>query len=137
MVISTSFRRFIISSIFVLILLFCLYTLIPELYWSWVDWPFSDPVFSRFFGITCLAIAIIQIIILRAKEWNKIKIMIEFEIIWLFLVNIINIWSIFAINFSKTAFPGVIFDTALTIFYTIGFVYFYIRHKNAFELAES
>lgn len=120
---------FLISSIVGFIFTF-IYLVVLEIYWTMIDWPYFDPIFGRILGITLLTISIISVLAYRETEWENVKIFVEFAIIWLISLIIVNIWSVFATSFSPTALGSVWFDTTLLIVMAIVNIYFFLQHQK-------
>lgn len=107
-----------------------IYLIVLEPYWAMVDWPYFDPIFGRILGITLLSITIISALAYRETDWENVKLFVEFSIIWLVSLAIVNIWSVFVTPFSPTALGSVAFDTTLLIILAIGNIYFFIQHQK-------
>ncbi|MFW9899292.1 MAG: hypothetical protein ACFFDO_08555 [Candidatus Thorarchaeota archaeon] len=120
---------FLINSILGLIFTI-IYLIILEIYWVMVDWPYFDPIFGRILGITLLTLTIMSVMAYRETDWENVKIFVEFSIIWLISLAIVNIWSVFVTQFSPTALASVAFDTTLLIVLAIGNIYFFIQHQK-------
>ncbi len=120
---------FLINSILGLIFTI-IYLIILEIYWVMVDWPYFDPIFGRILGITLLTLTIMSVMAYRETDWENVKIFVEFSIIWLMSLAIVNIWSVFVTPFSPTALSSVAFDTTLLIVLAIGNIYFFIQHQK-------
>ena len=68
-----------------------LYLFIPEIYADLIDSPSFSLQFWRLWGVTCLLLGIFGIIGLIRNEWTTLKMLIEFVIVWLIGMNIVNI----------------------------------------------
>jgi hypothetical protein len=102
-----------------------LYTFIPSQYHRWIHWPFNDPAYTGLLGCVFLSFSLGLILAVKECYWERIRLFIEFSMIWLALTSIFSLWSIFKIAMPPDALPGVIEDTILTsILFTV-FLFFY------------
>ena len=129
--VSKGLKITLILSIFVTLLFGVEFAIFPDLYREVVEWPFVDPVFMRFFGVTFFAIAFMLYQVVKIKEWSRIRIFVQFMIVELVLIDVINFWSIMKIPFTQGALPYVILDTLVTTFAVMLFSYFYWVHQKA------
>ena len=79
-----------------------LYLIIPDIYASLIDPLVFDPYYWRAFGGTILSILIIALIVFKRGEWDQVKVVIEFAIIWLIIILSLNIWELIALPISPT-----------------------------------
>ncbi len=120
---------FLISSIIGFIFTF-IYLVILEIYWIMVDWPYFDPIFGRILGITLLCLGVFSFLSYRETEWERVKIFLEFSILWEISLSTVNLWSVFVTPFSTTALFWVWFDTALLMVMAIVNIYFFWQHQK-------
>jgi len=102
-----------------------LYTFIPSLYHQWIHWPFNDPSYTGLMGCVFFSFSIGLGLAIRETSWLKIKLFIEFSMVWLALTSIFSAWSFFGIAMPASAKPGVIEDTILTTALFGFFLFFY------------
>ena len=71
-----------------------LYLFIPEIYANLIESPSFSLHFWRLWGGTCLLLGIIGIIGFFRNEWTTFRIVLEFVILWLIMMDIINLISL-------------------------------------------
>ena len=60
------------------------FLLIPDIYGEFIDWEMDDPAF-RLLGAALLGLTAGSVLALRDRSWEKVRILVEMEVIWLFL----------------------------------------------------
>jgi len=107
-----------------------LYLIIPDIYRYMIDSLWYDPGMWRIFGATCFVIAIFNLLAIKRAEWDEAKVILEFGILWLILVLIINIWSFVALPGSATA-KATTMSNNIVLIVLIGYnVLFYYRETK-------
>lgn len=71
-----------------------IYLFIPDIYRVLVDAPAFDIHFWRLWGGTCISLGIFGVIGIIRNDWDYLKIIIEFVIVWLIITVIINFISL-------------------------------------------
>jgi len=107
-----------------------LYLIIPDIYRYMIEAINYDPGMWRIFGATCFVIAIFNLLAIKRAEWDEAKVILEFVILWLILVLIINIWSFVALPGSATA-KATTRSNIIVLIVLIGYnVLFYYRETK-------
>lgn len=104
-----------------------LYLAIPEILADLNDPTYYDPHFWRLWGGLCIVFGIFGILMIKRAEWEEIKILIEFVIIWLIMTNIINIATMFIIHRSAVNFASELFDIILISALIVANTYLYLQ----------
>ena len=107
-----------------------LYLFIPEIYAVMIESPAFSLQFWRLWGVTCFLLGIIGIIGLLRNDWIQIKIILEFTILWLLGMNILNLIYLFEPSHTPTSFTSEVIDVII-IFVLIALdIYTYLREKK-------
>ena len=69
-----------------------------------MQWPYNDPINFWFQGGTMLVFAIMTLLALFIKEWERIKLSFFLIIIWDIMVLIMDIVALAVLNFPETPF---------------------------------
>ena len=107
-----------------------LYLFIPETYAELIDSPSFSLQFWRLWGATYIALGIMGIIGLIRNEWTTLKIIIEFVIIWLIFMNIINIIYLTDPVHSPTSFTSELTDVIIISILIVVDIYAYLRENK-------
>jgi len=85
-----------------------------------VEWPYYDEVTSRLLGAAMIAIATSSLLAWREKEVEKVRIVMEMELVWLILAVVVSIYGIIMTM-------NLIVWAALGLFaaFLVGFIYYY------------
>jgi hypothetical protein len=86
---TTFLAHFIIAFAFGLI-----YLLIPELWGSWIGWPVTDPPIYRLLGAAVLAFGASSWLAYREPAWEKVKIVVQMELVWTILGALVILWGL-------------------------------------------
>ena len=71
---------------------------------NFMQWPYNDPINFWFQGGTMLVFAIMTLLALFIKEWERIKLSFFLIIIWDIMVLIMDIVALAVLNFPETPF---------------------------------
>jgi hypothetical protein len=104
--------------------------IIPDITNAQTDGPYYNPAFYQLFGGTCFAVAIVCLLALKRGEWEDIKAIVEFGIIWLIFVLIANLWSFAYMPYSATAIANQWFDITVVSLFIIINVWVYLRESK-------
>jgi hypothetical protein len=106
-----------------------LYLFIPEIYTVLIGSPYFSLHFWRLWGLTCLILGLMGIVGFMRNEWTAIKILIEFTILWLIGMNILNIIILFDYQ-TPASFASEVTDVII-IFILIGLnIYAYLQENK-------
>ena len=108
----------------------CLYLIIPELYASLVDPLVFDPYYWRAFGGTILALLIIVLIAFKRAEWDQVKVVLEFAIIWTIIILSLNIWELIVLPISPTYRQTTWIDSILLVVLIVINAFVYYREQK-------
>ena len=104
-----------------------LYLVIPEIFSKLVDAPSFDPQVWRLWGGTLIVLAIFGVLMIKRAEWENMKIFWEFIIIWLIMIFIIDLVTLFAISRSATNISSQLVDIILVGILIVVDIYFYMQ----------
>ncbi len=68
-----------------------IYMVIPEIWGTWIGWPVKEPSVYRLVGAAILAFAASSWYAYKETAWEKVKIIIQMEIIWTILGALVMI----------------------------------------------
>lgn len=104
-----------------------LYLVIPEILADLNDAPHFDPHFWRLWGGVCMVLGIFGLLMIKRAEWEGIKILWEFVIIWLIMIVIIDLMTMFTIHRSAVNFASELFDIIVIAALIVVDTYFYLQ----------
>ena len=104
-----------------------LYLVIPEIFSKLIDAPYFDPHVWRLWGGTLLILVIFGVLMIKRAEWENMKIFWEFIIIWLIMIFIIDLVTLFAISRSATNISSQLVDIILVGVLIVVDIYFYMQ----------
>ena len=104
-----------------------LYLVIPEILADLNDAPHFDPHFWRLWGGLCMVLGIFGLLMIKRAEWEGMKILWEFVIIWLIMMVIVNFMTMFTIRRSAVNFASELFDIIVIIALIVVDTYFYLQ----------
>ena len=94
------------------------------------QWPWLDPFFGRTYGVLLLALGISSILAILKKEWERIKIYIEFLMLWMFFVIILTLVASLAFLFSMISLLLILVQAGLlSTFLLIFLFYYFIKYR--------
>ena len=118
---TTFLAHFIVGVAFGLIYLF-----IPEAWGNLVNWPILEPTAYRLIGAAILSFAASSWLAYRESAWEKVKIVVQMEIVWTILGTLVMLWGlIFA---SLPAFGWV--NAVVLAGFAAAFSVFYFRQER-------
>ncbi|MFX1287636.1 MAG: hypothetical protein ACFFFY_03620 [Promethearchaeota archaeon] len=114
--------HFFVAVIFGLVLL-----VIVELYKDLVGWFYLDPITARVLGATFLGFAAASLLSWRETKWERVKIVVQMEIVWLMLGTAVHFFAAFVFQT-----PFIIWVQAgILIFFLVAFMWFYYDQEWA------
>lgn len=109
---------------FVAVIFGLLFTVLFELYVDFVDWPYlADPVTGRILGAVFLGLAGGSLLAWRETRWERVKIVVQIEIVWLIIGTVVLFFAVF--NFDLIYLFIIWLQIAILIFFLVAFVWFY------------
>jgi hypothetical protein len=90
------------------------------------QWPWLDPFFGRLYGVLLLAMGIGSILAILKKEWERIKIYIEFLMLWMFFVIILTVVMILTFSFSMVSLLLILVQAGLLSTFLLIFLFYYL-----------
>jgi hypothetical protein len=128
----TFFIDFIVYIVFGFFLIFQ-----QALFISLIGWPYSDPVMGYLLGAAFLAFGSSSFDAWKATNWDKVKISVVRQIVWLIFGSFLMFWSLFdryfAVPLRSLPIPvplvGWIFFAILFAF-LVAYIVFYIQHEK-------
>ncbi len=71
-----------------------IYLLIPEVWGNLIGWPVADPMADRLIGAAVLGFATSSWLAYRETAWEKVKIVVQMEIVWTILGTLVILWGL-------------------------------------------
>ena len=103
-----------------------IYLLIPEAWGNLISWPILEPTVYRLVGAAMLGFATSSWLAYRETAWEKVKIVVQMEIVWTTLGALVMLWGlIFA---GLPAFGWV--NTVILAGFAAAFSAFYFRQEK-------
>lgn len=102
----------------VAVILGFLYLFLPDEFVAWFSWPYSDPVAIRLLGAAFLGLGISSALGSRESDWEKVKIVVVMEIIWLAVAFVVTLLSVII---AGTGLGGLLF-----VFISVAFLGLFI-----------
>ena len=94
------------------------------------QWPWLDPFFGRTYGVLLLALGISSILAILKKEWERIKIYIEFLMLWMVFVIILTVVATLIVSFSMVSLVLILVQAGLlSTFLLIFLFYYFIKYR--------
>lgn len=125
MEIKPNFKYIFLGHFFIAIIFGVLLLLFPLWFAGIVNWPSEELYFTRLSGAMFLGLGAGSFLAFRETEWERVKIVVLLEIVWLFLGCVVNIYGIIAI----TQVFIIWFNTVLQIAMLAAFLFMYLKHK--------
>jgi len=107
-----------------------MYVFLPEGVYSLNDSPYFDPHFWRLFGGALMAIGIGVLLGMLNGDWDKIKIFLQFAIIFLIIIALVNLTSNIYVTRSATNLIFHWLDTIIIILILVFNIIFYLREEK-------
>ena len=101
------------------------FILFVEVYYSLLNWPYQDPLFSRVLGAALLGLAILQWLSYREKKWENVKNVVLMMIIWHLLGAIVTITGQFLFNLPL----GNLIHIIVLFVFLIAYIYAFNLHR--------
>ncbi len=101
-----------------------IYLLIPEVWGNLVNWPVKEPTPYRLVGAAILGFSTSSWLAYRETAWEKVKIVVQMEIVWTILGTLVMLWGLIfaglpAIGWLNAVILGG-FAVAFAVFYFRG-----------------
>ncbi len=129
-VISKEMKIVLIINVIVGLIYGILHVFFPEGVHALDDAPFFDPHFWRLFGGALIAIGIAILLGIFNGEWERIKILVQFVIIYLIIIALVNFTSSIYVTRSVTNELFHLFDNIVTILLLLLDILFYLREEK-------
>lgn len=71
-----------------------IYLLIPEVWGNLIGWPTQEPAVYRLVGAAVLGFATSSWLAYRETAWEKVKIVVQAEIVWTILGTLVMLWGL-------------------------------------------
>lgn len=94
------------------------YLFLPDEFVAWFSWPYSDPVAIRLLGAAFLGLGISSALGSRESDWEKVKIVVVMEIVWLAVAFVVMLLSVII---AGTGLGGLLF-----VFISVAFLGLFI-----------
>lgn len=128
--ISKNMKILIIIHIVIAIIYGFLYLVIPEIFSTLNDAPYFDPHVWRLWGGTLIVLVIFGVVMIKVAEWENIKVFWGFVIIWIIMILIIDLATLFTISRSATNIASLLVDIVILIVLAITDIYFYMQEEK-------
>ena len=102
-----------------------IYLLIPDVWGNLVNWPAKEPSVYRLIGAAILGYATGSWFAYKAMAWDKVKIVVQMEIVWTILGTLVTLW---ALIFAGLPAFGWVIALILGVF-AVAFTVFYLRER--------
>ncbi|RPI82229.1 MAG: hypothetical protein EHM41_18845 [Chloroflexi bacterium] len=99
------------------------FLLIPAQALGLYGWPEMDPYFPRLVGAAILSFAASSWFALQANTWNRVKLIVQTEIVWTTLATITMIWGMLSEDLPAITWLNVIIMAA----FAVAFTYYYMQ----------
>jgi hypothetical protein len=101
-----------------------IYLLIPEVWGNLINWPVKEPALYRLIGAAVLGFSTSSWLAYRETAWEKVKIVVQMEIVWTILGTLVMLWGLIfaglpAIGWLNAVILGG-FAVAFSVFYFRG-----------------
>ena len=127
---SKEFKILLLANTIVAFIYGFMYLVIPDILSTLIEPTNYDPHFWQLWGGTCISLGILGLIGLKRGDWEKIKILIEFMILWLILALIVNFISLIITTHSAAALASQWLDNIVIIVIIVVDSYFYLREQK-------
>jgi hypothetical protein len=101
------------------------FILFVEFYYSLLNWPYEEPLFTRVLGAALLSLALLQWLSFREKKWENVKNLVLMMIIWHLLGAIVTITGQFIFNLPL----GNLIHIIVFIVFLIAYAYAFYLHR--------
>ena len=107
-----------------------LFLFIPEIYAAMIESPSFSLQFWRLWGLTCFILGIMGIIGFLRNDWIQLKILLEFTILWLLGMNVLNLIYLFDPGHTPTSFTSEVIDVIIIFILIALDIYSYLRENK-------
>ena len=101
------------------------FILFVEVYYSLLNWPNQDPLFSRVLGAALIGLAILQWLSYREKKWENVKNLVIMMIVWHLLGVIVTLTGQFLFNLPL----GNLIHIIVLFVFLIAYIYAFYLHR--------
>lgn len=107
-----------------------LYLFIPEIYATMIESSQFSLHFWRLWGMTCALLGVMGIIGILRNDWTMFKMMMEFVILWLIGMNVLNIIILTNPAHTLASFASELTDVIIIFFLIAINIYAYMRENK-------
>jgi len=100
-----------------------IYLLIPALFGKTTGWPMPDVYPYRIIGAAILAFTASSWLAYRAPVWDKVRIVVQLEIVWTVLNVLVGLWGLLFAGYPAIGWVNIVTMGA----FAVAFGYFYRR----------
>lgn len=104
-----------------------LYGIITETFMAMLGWPYNDVFFPRVLGGTLAALGIFCVIAARADDWEKVSIFLKFQITWITLALVVNIWGLIVLTIPPATMVMFWLNNAVLLLFNIVYIYYILK----------
>jgi len=97
-----------------------------EIFFNLYSWPYEAPVFCRLLGIDFIALAFLLLLSYRETEWEKVKNIVMFSIVW----TVLNSIGFIILHFVFTLPPLNWSNIALYILFAVLYCYIFLQQRK-------
>jgi len=98
-----------------------IYLLIPDVQGNLVGWPIKEPTVYRLIGAAILGFGTSSWLAYKETAWEKVKIVVQMEIVWTILGTLVNLWGQIFAGLPAVGWVNVVilggFAVAFSVFY--------------------
>lgn len=100
-----------------------IYLLIPDVWGDLISWPVKDLTSSRIIGAAVLGFAASSWFAYKEITWEKVKIVVQMEIVWTILATLVLMWGLIFAGLPAFAW----LNTVIMAGFAAAFIGFYPR----------
>jgi hypothetical protein len=115
---------------FVSIFFGLIFLLMIEAYRDFIGWPYLDPVVGRLLGAAFVGMAASSLLAWRETEWEKVKIVVQLEMVWCAVGSIVMIASFFVFTVDPLPIFMTWFNIGLLLAFFVAFTWFYFQQEH-------
>lgn len=108
----------------------CIFLVIPELYSDLINAVYRNPPLLRLWGGTIIILGIFALIAVKRGEWENVKIVFELAILWLIMLEILDIVSLTYVRYTAANLSSAIMDMIVVGILIVVDIYFYLREEK-------
>lgn len=107
-----------------------LYLFIPEIYAEMIESSQFSLHFWRLWGMTCALLGVMGIIGMLRNDWTMFKMVMEFVILWLIGMNILNLIILVDPSQTPASFLSELTDVIIIFFLVVLNIYAYVKENK-------